>query len=838
MDLLRSTIEAFFYRFPLDMYAEALLDPMKEKSMIDILVEIVTHHNSDFTFSEVSLLGDMLRTVWLTDNEYGFDKDKVSLINRLPLLINNFSKETILATNHKAPQVRFEHLLRWRYLTLLLGEDLFTLPYLARLDLTYNQERTDFCWPNILPHDNFRLNVVLKEMLSDTHSHINAAIDVFEFNWICMMNAPELIRSDFGKTDFLASGQRLEYDLVSHHSSINLNLHQWVFLAAGIRLMLYSTLNGDNSRITSEGIRDMIAMPGLLETNFSDICNGIQRYLAASVKLNVSTQSDAQWAFDYAINYEDVRAILESQDPTTPYLIHFGERYLLYRWFRGYYGNTSGYRDLTPYVTLYMFIKAKIRRELIQSNDLVGFRNFQIYQGRKDSFLEFFPDERKRIFGEVAYRYAVQTSLGLDCKNHIEARITPSSIGLFRKMSPHKSIFQGGRDFSGTIPKNITFVIHLIKSRDDLSPAVSVYRHYDARARYWQEIISVVSEFCNNQSEHYPDITGVDAASNELLCRPEVFAPMFRYARHCGISRITYHAGEDFYDIIDGLRTIDEAVEFMGYSIGDRIGHGLALGTDAETYYRTRHHILIIPCQLLLDNVVWLRFKAREFKISLSSDTELFIERYFNELARQLGYFSISNSMYEYYCGMKMRGDIIDEASLEISTYLSPDIRFSPCSRGTDENPVISRLRDHYERDTQCREKGAWPITVTLNDSYHRDVAMVQEAMLSRLESKGVVIETNPSSNFKIGRFNRYDQHPITIFNSVTPSSDSHSIVVSLNTDDKGVFSTSLENEYSLIAISLMKKKDALGNRMYSGGQIEEYLRRIARYGNISRFES
>ena len=838
MDLLRSTIEAFFYRFPLDLYAETLLDPMKENSIYDILVEIVTHDNSDFTFSEMSLLAGVLRTVWLSDAEYGFDKDKVSLIYRIPLLINNFSKETILAVNHKAPQVRFAHLLRWRSLTLLLGEDLFTLTYLSWLVLTSNQERTDFSWPNILTHDNFRLNVVLKEMLSDTHSHINAAIDVFEFNWICMMNAPELIRSDLGKTDFLASGQRLEYDLVAHHSSVSLNLYQWVMLAAAIRLLLHGTINSVPTKITPKSIRELIEIPGRMATMTGDICNDIQRCLVGALELNVTTPSGAQSAFDYAISYDDVSGILHVPGPTTPYLIHFGERYLLYRLFKGYYGNTSGYRALTPYVTLYLLIKAKIRREFIQANDLVGFRNFQIYQGRKDSFLEFFADERKTIFGEVAYRYAIQTSLGHDCKNHIEARITPGSVGSFRKMSANRSIFRGGEDYPEEILKIITYVIHLIKSRDTLSPSTSLYRHYDVRARYWRQILSVVDEFRRNQPSLYPDITGVDAASNELLCRPEVFAPMFRYARHCGISRITYHAGEDFYDIIDGLRTIDEAVEFMSYTIGDRIGHGLALGTDAESYYRSRHNILIIPCQFLLDNVVWLRFKSKEFNVSLSSETELFIERYFNELARQLGYFSISQSMYEYYCGMRMRGDIIDEESSGVSSCLSPDVRYSPCSRGADESPVISGLRDHYERDARCRELGERPVTVILGDSYHRDVAMVQEAMLSRLESRGVVIETNPSSNLKIGRFDRYDLHPITIFNSVTPSAAGHSLVVSVNTDDKGVFSTSLENEYSLIAIGLMKKKDALGHRMYSEGQIEEYLRRIARYGNISRFES
>ncbi len=427
----------------------------------------------------------------------------------------------------------------------------------------------------------------------------------------------------------------------------------------------------------------------------------------------------------------------------------------------------------------------------------------------------------------------------MEGNNFIEARLTPGGIQQFRATKFSASIFKNGRNYDKGISNQISIVAHLIKSADSESPEVSPYRHSSIRHKYWKDIRTDVEEFLKNDRTRFPDVTGIDAASNELLCRPEVFAPMFRYARHCGISRFTYHAGEDFYDIVDGLRTIDEAIDFMGYTIGDRIGHGLALGTDSTSYYTQKHNILLIPRQILLDNVVWMKYKAKEYRIRLSADTELFIERHYNEIGRELGYFAISPSMYEYYCSMQLRGDIIDEADTGIIEHLTDDVRYSQCSYVYNKKrmaPAIHDLHEHYERNPECRKLGAEPMTAILPDSYGKDVALLQEEMLKKIENLGIVIETNPSSNLKIGRFNRYDEHPITLFNSVTNDSDHHAIVVSINTDDKGVFSTSLENEYSLIAIALKKQKDNQGNRLYSEGQIEDYLRRIARYGNISRF--
>lgn len=70
-------------------------------------------------------------------------------------------------------------------------------------------------------------------------------------------------------------------------------------------------------------------------------------------------------------------------------------------------------------------------------------------------------------------------------------------------------------------------------------------------------------------------ILGIDAASNEVGCRAEVFGSVFRYLKNHikvvddGLTRkklpqlgATYHVGEEFLDIADGLRAIDEAIHF------------------------------------------------------------------------------------------------------------------------------------------------------------------------------------------------------------------------------------------------------------------------------------
>ena len=92
---------------------------------------------------------------------------------------------------------------------------------------------------------------------------------------------------------------------------------------------------------------------------------------------------------------------------------------------------------------------------------------------------------------------------------------------------------------------------------------------------------------------------GIDACSQEIGCRPEVFAPVYRFLSEHIAEEVpvtphtpelkqlkkTFHVGEDFLDIVDGLRAVDEAVRFLNLQCGDRIGHGTVLGINVKKWY-------------------------------------------------------------------------------------------------------------------------------------------------------------------------------------------------------------------------------------------------------------
>ena len=55
---------------------------------------------------------------------------------------------------------------------------------------------------------------------------------------------------------------------------------------------------------------------------------------------------------------------------------------------------------------------------------------------------------------------------------------------------------------------------------------------------------------------------------------------------------------------------------------------------------------------------------------------------------------------------------------------------------------------------------------------------------------------------------------------------------VSINTDDAGVFNTTLENEFTLMALAMTKAKDEKGNSKYSQEAIFRWLDRVREMGN------
>ena len=67
-----------------------------------------------------------------------------------------------------------------------------------------------------------------------------------------------------------------------------------------------------------------------------------------------------------------------------------------------------------------------------------------------------------------------------------------------------------------------------------------------------------------------------------------------------------------------------------------------------------------------------------------------------------------------------------------------------------------------------------------------------------RVPSRCSQVESNPTSNLMIGPFDMYKELP-------TMKLSKGNVNVSVNTDAKGVFSTSLYTEYSLLALAMQK---------------------------------
>jgi len=82
-----------------------------------------------------------------------------------------------------------------------------------------------------------------------------------------------------------------------------------------------------------------------------------------------------------------------------------------------------------------------------------------------------------------------------------------------------------------------------------------------------------------------------------------------------------------------------------------------------------------------------------------------------------------------------------------------------------------------------------------------------------------------------------FPKHPIKRFYNLGLTHNSEEIEncpqlsVSINTDDQGIFGTSLENEYALLYKALDKETDEEGEQLYNSTMIYDWLDRIRKMG-------
>ncbi|WP_422091032.1 hypothetical protein [Tenacibaculum ovolyticum] len=882
MDNLRKSIEVIFNNTCPDLIIQNMYDNSLRGSAFskkNFLKKSLTLFKN-YSFDEIENLYHKLDSDWLFD-PYQKESRGKSIYN----LLTHFNKQ-VLKERDKEPFITYEHLLRWRDLSFTLGEDLFTCSYFAYMDNRSKRERYSFSWRTVAFSTNNRLKKLLAKGIAENHFHLKGSAPVFDLSWVSLMNS---INSHSEKFKKLKKEIKLNGTVSYSFNNQDKEIDILVYKASKIRLVLFEALF-ENKEIKLSEIKPLLFPSSNKDASFEIVMglSEIQIEINEKKKLygyefyHKGTRDVADYAITKDMHFDNFKGSF----------IMYGERKLLYTALKHVYAQQKSSHEIEQLLHAYIAIKNQFRAELIQVNKKVGFANFSTYQDRKEYFI---PDNS--IYETALLQMAINDSHKFQNITSFETRIAPKDSALAINNGLKKYQINSGEnalkhtDYNIPTPKvlgkykekkeNHFYTVHFIKFKDknikDTLAQEILPRHHELRKDVKKQSRAIV-QLRESYSKKAKLIKGIDAASSEFNARPEVFAQAFRYLKDHKLNGkynhlkkkiienklyATYHAGEDFYDIIDGIRCIDEAIKFLKFTQGDRIGHALALGIDVREYFDFKGRKLLIPKEMLLDNIAWLLAKVRKYNINDHTSEIYKLEKLFDSLFREIYQSSFDkdstfinvNFKHEiYFDAWKLRGDdpYLYLEDLDKNLEDIPNItywercrinHFYP-KRGNIRNDENTKfLYQQYHFNPAVKKKGKEIKQFEISETYIKLVTNIQKEYQRHIQQLNIGIECNPTSNYLIGTIDKYSKHPIKNFFNLHLETDFNKIkkcpqlFVSINTDDQGVFGTSLENEYALLAIAMEKEKDEDGKPKYNQTMIYEWLDKIRQMGLEQSFK-
>lgn len=798
--------------------------------------------------------------------------------------IRERSEEYLLIQNGD-PYFKIEKLDEWQDVSFHCGEDLFVAALLADKNIKEGYKPRNFQWNYILKSDFSLLNnMIVENKIVENHYHLGGSSPMVDLSWVYLMNHP------FGQEErykaFLEDcPESLYLNAYSLNETHQSPLQTMVKAAAYIRLWLFQRCvlkkklnkeeynqeqdkdasNKGKKQNVIRDIYDILHTAGVLQEN--EMTSTIETLLY---------DSDFS-AFGIKVDYA-IKGIHVSSDDKNSYIA--GERYFNYCCLRHIYSSPEKDDYARVLYFLYLLIKHHFNLYFVQSNNKTGFQNFKDYSDRKGELI------RGTKYRDMATNIALQGDILENHLEQLEVRVAPcllandvvnqingndskaffrsSRISWFDRVTSRK-LENGCLKYSDGTDKYF-YVLHFIKEKEfnwytkkedyEYAP---MCREFAKREEYRRQAETLMDMRDRNE-EVCKRIFGIDAASNEVNFRPENFGTVFRYLSSSRASqdvpwirkmpdlRKTYHAGEDYYEVIGGLRAIDEAVMFLELSQGDRIGHGVALGIDVDKWYR-RHPVVALPLQNQLDNIAWMLHKIREWGLTVST---AYYEKLMTEFERRY------EEMYQESCpglgpyikAWKLRGDAPEcySGPKPDEAWLYPTTRWERyCIRNIDkykefvtvsnrpksDPPAAYKIYHRYHYDTELKRRASKIVKHVFNqDEYTieriRLVKEIQLHMRTHIANKGIGVESCPTSNFLISNLDEFKEIPtFALFPIRENEADHVRINMCVNTDDQGVFYTNLVKEYTMLAGTLRRCKTEDNKRKYSDDEILRWIKRL-----------
>lgn len=342
---------------------------------------------------------------------------------------------------------------------------------------------------------------------------------------------------------------------------------------------------------------------------------------------------------------------------------------------------------------------------------------------------------------------------------------------------------------------------------------------------------------------HY--IVGIDGASIENHTEPWVFAEIYdelRDSKHSMYGAtmeplntlgFTFHAGEDFRHLLTGLRRIDETIDRYKFHAGDRIGHGIAIGVDIKRWIE-KNPVVTIPRIEYLENLIWIwgSYKHKNNAIDIG-----YLERKIMECSKDIYINTEGITVYNLWEAYenKFKNFINNTRKIKnkehkenCEDYLLKE--FICCPNADFDNVVWDK--DKLIRANHCKKYLSLmiePIQIEVSKEDTGIIEEMQKLVIKKASNKGIIVETNPTSNSSIGEVENVFNHYITRLNTLESANDLESLMISINTDDPSVFNTNLSNEFAYIFYSLVHKG-------YSKEKILKWIDKIREHGMNSSF--
>ena len=356
-------------------------------------------------------------------------------------------------------------------------------------------------------------------------------------------------------------------------------------------------------------------------------------------------------------------------------------------------------------------------------------------------------------------------------------------------------------------------------------------------------------------------IRGLDAAGNETLAPPETYAPVINVLRNPSLRGcldaphpdfkmpvkpyLSVHAGEDFSHMATGIRRVFECLSYYKMGKLDSLGHGLAVGENAEEWYKTRVRSthgdpnVFVDAITGFEDLIWA-YRLISFYGKTSQGALAFLAR-----AEHL-----IRALENYLWGLRERGSPLSWWSYWQMKSLDPDTVMA-YANGHDlsdlseaDRKLLAETRHdyeafrlyHFDPDFNIRARQPIQEMQSCADYYAPELfgpeilTLLQEITLEEIRRRDVTLECCPTSNLVISDaylkvIERIQNHPI--FRWHPPDDRVHKskrINVVVNTDNSQIFATNLASEYDIL------EKAALANR-FEQPLVTQWIERLRKAG-------